>query len=162
MNVGIQNLKAKDIMSRVVVVVPTHEKVEDAAELMTEHEISAVPVVHESGVCVGILTSQNIVAFESIRKDVENESKHGYFFDMARYGVEDAPSFAKIRFDEVDHHMNRDVVAAGPEDPVGAIAEQMCAGHSHHAVIFHEDGSIVGIVSSLDILAACTSRTASP
>ena len=147
------NIKASEIMSRVVITIGSREKVQKAAELMTAKQINALPVLHESGACVGILTSQNVVGFESIQSEVENELQHGYFFNAAKYGVENASALGRIRFDEVEHHMTRKIIIANPEATLRELAMKMCDDHSHHIIIMDEDTNILGIISSLDILA---------
>lgn len=158
MNTNFWSIAANKIMSRVVFTVGTVDKVEEAAILMAQHQINALPVIDESGACVGIITSQKIVEYEAIRNDVHHEIEHGYLFDLARYGVDEAPLIARIRFDDIDHHMNRNVVFAAPQDTLQFIAEKMCQNHSHHAVVLDESAGIEGIISSLDILAAGTSK----
>ncbi len=145
--------RARDIMSQVVVTTRCEDSIEEVAQMMADQDINAVPVIYESGKCVGILTSQDIVEYESIRTEVESEYKYGYFFDLARFGIEPQPSFAKIRFDEVVHHMTRKIVTANPDDPIRELAEKMCTHQCHHVIIVDLSMKLCGIVSSLDILA---------
>lgn len=148
------NLTAREIMSPVVVSVGYRDRIDKVAELMTQKEINAVPVLHESGTCIGILSSQSIVAYESIRAAVENDFKHGYFYNVAKYGAEDAPAISMVRFEEVEHHMSRNVAIAGPNATPRELSIKMIDDHSHHVVIMDEETNLLGIVSSLDILAA--------
>ena len=159
-NTKFWNLRAEKIMTSVVVVIRCDDKIERAATLMAENKISAMPVVHESGACIGILTSKNIVAFESVRNEIENEFKHGYFFDLARYGIEDAAVLSRARFDEVLHHMDREVAFASRGDSIHKIVDEMCKRNHHHVVVLGEDGLIDGIISSIDVLAVLNSISA--
>lgn len=140
------------IMTQPVIQVVAADKVTDAALLMFSNKISAVPVIEKSGRCVGVLSGQDLIQYESIREATENEFKHGYCFNIARYGIEDAPPISKIQFDQVEYHMNRHFVVAKPNDTIAELSERMCQGHAHHAVIMDTGSKPIGIVSTLDIL----------
>jgi CBS-domain-containing membrane protein len=152
MNDSFWNTLAKEIMTKVVVTINANEKIETAAELMACHSINALPVLLKSGSCIGVLTSQNVAEYEAIRKSHESQWKHGYFFDLARYGVEDAQQIAKLRYDEVDYHMSRQFVVGRPDESLYDLSVMMCNKHCHHAVILDNEAQGRGIISSLDIL----------
>lgn len=154
MNRDFWDTPVAELMNDTVVTVSDRDTMESAAEKMKEHSIGALPVIHDSGLCVGVLTNQNIAEYEAIRKEVENDYAHGHFFDLARYGIEPESRIAKIRFDEVDHHMNRHFVSVRPDDTVRDLAKKMCANHSHYGLVMSEESKIEGIVSALDFLSS--------
>lgn len=55
-------LTAKDIMTRDVVTVTPATTIEELARLLTEHRISGVPVVDDSGDLIGIVTEYDLVS----------------------------------------------------------------------------------------------------
>jgi CBS-domain-containing membrane protein len=63
-------------------------------------------------------------------------------------GQDDVPE------DEVSRYMTTNVVATGPETRVGELARWMCDAHIHRVVIVDERRRPVGVVSSMDVLAA--------
>lgn len=145
-------IPAGEIMTTPVVRVMATDKIDDAALLMSNHKINAVPVLCESGICVGVLSGQDLIEYESIRKHAKNEFEHMDVGEIARMGIENVPSISKIRFDQVEHHMNRNFVIANPLNTIVELTEQLCESHSHHAIIMDEESNLTGIVSTLDIL----------
>ena len=55
------NKRAHQIMSRHPITVELHHNVYDAIEMLTEHDISCVPVVDEKGFPVGIITWRDVL-----------------------------------------------------------------------------------------------------
>ena len=54
----------------------------------------------------------------------------------------------------VSRYMTRDVVATGPDTRVGELARWMCDAHIHRIVIVDDRRRPIGVVSSMDVLAA--------
>lgn len=54
----------------------------------------------------------------------------------------------------VSRYMTTDVVTAGPRTPLVEVARRMVEAHIHHLPVLDEKGRPVGIVSSIDVLAA--------
>jgi CBS domain-containing protein len=55
-------MKAKDIMTKRVVVIPADLNIYNALKIMLANEISGLPVVEESGKLIGIITEKDVLA----------------------------------------------------------------------------------------------------
>ncbi len=152
MSQSIGTTTVDEIMVNDVVTVAVKDKIEDVAKVLDQHDINAAPVVDDGGRCVGIITSHDIVEFESSRIEVNQEIQHGYYFDLAHYGQSDPPRMSGVYYDEVGCHMSRTLKTAAPQDPLSRIAQTMCAEHIHHVIVLDDQQQVVGMLSSLDIL----------
>jgi len=146
------NLPVCEAVSTSVISVTPGTKLDDVARLFEEHDINAAPVVDGLGKCVGIITSHNVVEYEAHRIQVETESKHGWAFNMARYGDGESQGLIGQPYDEVAYHMSTDFDEIGGQNPMREAGKLMCHKHVHHLVMLDSAGCPIGILSSLDIL----------
>ena len=148
------NLRVGDVMTRSVVQIPAHQTMGAAAQLMIDHEISGAPVVDEEGRCAGILSGFDFAARERIgckREEVpRGNAEHVLVCDVPGqpYHIED---FSE---DMVSNHMSSAVQTINPSAALLQAARIMCAEHIHRLVVLDEHRHPLGIVSSLDIIAA--------
>jgi CBS-domain-containing membrane protein len=144
-------LTAQDLMSRDVLVISQHMSLKAAAHLLAQAEVSGAPVVDEEGRCVGVLSAADMVHWVDRGKQATKRRGAGASCaccDWQLDGLDDVPE------DEVSRYMTTDVVATGPETRVGELARWMCDAHIHRIVIVDERRRPVGVVSSMDVLAA--------
>jgi len=57
--------KVQDIMSTKLITIEPYRTLEDAAEIMTKNNIKKLPVVEDNGRLVGIITTSDLIAYES-------------------------------------------------------------------------------------------------
>jgi CBS-domain-containing membrane protein len=148
------SLRVSDVMSTDVVQIPVHQTMADAAGLMVKHQISGAPVVDEQGRCVGILSSFDFATRE--QQGVENtESPRG---KVQHVLVRERPSqpyhIEDVAEDVVANYMAAAVQTVRPTATLMEAARVMCAAHVHRLVVLDAHGRPVGIVSSLDLVAA--------
>jgi len=144
-------LTAEDLMSRDVLVISQHMSLKAAAHLLAQAEVSGAPVVDEEGRCVGVLSAADLVHWvdrESRPTKRCQEAETCACCDWQIDGLDDVPE------DEVSRYMTTSVVATGPETRIGELARWMRDGHIHRVVIVDDRRRPVGVVSSMDVLAA--------
>ncbi len=145
------HLTAADLMSRDVLVIPQHISLRYAAHLLAQAAVSGAPVVDEDGRCVGVLSAADLVHWVDRESRPPKRCVGGESCgccDWQLEGLDDAPE------DEVSRHMSSNVVATGPETRLGELARRMHDAHIHRIVIVDDRRRPVGIVSSMDVLAA--------
>lgn len=152
MSLSIGTTCVDEIMNRVLFTVGPKDKISAVARLFEQHDINAAPVVNESNVCIGVITSHDMAEYESTRIEIENARKRGFGYDEAHYG--DARSFAMLRIpiDEVGIQMSSLVETADPKSTLSSAARTMCQKHIHHLIVLDESKQPVGMLSPLDIL----------
>jgi CBS domain-containing protein len=166
-------LKLSDIMTPEVVTVTPETTLREAVELLTEKHISGAPVVSGHQV-VGVVSASDILEFaasmperrpwtdepndeESERTDLPPGSYYTNLFSGDGTDVVDrfggSANLGELDAHTVEEVMTRDAIALSPNHSVGAAAELM-RGRSIHRVLVIQDGKLVGIVSTLDLVRA--------
>ena len=151
MTIGIYKQVAKDIMTKRVVTIRNKETVHDALLLMVENRLAALPVVNQAGRCVGVISQSDLIA-EARDKDLENEElAAGHSLAELIFG---ATSFDELTSERVEDMMSDQVVMAAPDELVTSVADKMLGQQVHHIPVVDGQENLVGIVSTMDILAA--------
>ena len=148
---------AADLMTRDVTVIPQHLSLKAAAHLLAQANVSGAPVIDEFGRCVGVLSTTDLVQW--VDRGARAAKRVGTVSacvcaDWQMIAMDLMPE------DEVGRYMTTDVVATRPEALIGEMARWMAEAHIHRVVIVDGEGRPVGVVSSMDILAAVADSAA--
>ncbi len=149
---AIGTTRVEEVMTTVLITVLETDAMEVVATIFNEQDIHAAPVVDRSGKCVGIITSHDMVEYETVRQKFENELIHGTAYNLANYKSDVDMRWPGLNFDEVAFHMTKAIEPAAINDPLSRVARTMCATHRHHALVLDENGKPIGMISSLDLL----------
>jgi CBS-domain-containing membrane protein len=144
-------LTAADLMTRDVTVIPQHLSLKAAAHLLAQANVSGAPVIDEHGCCVGVLSTTDLVQW--VDRGARAAKRVGkasacVCSDWQMIAMDLMPE------DEVGRYMTTDVVSTRPEALIGEMARWMAEAHIHRVVIVDGEGRPIGLVSSMDILAA--------
>ena len=116
-----------------------------------EKRITGAPVVDDDGSLIGVISLSDIV--REATQDVWAGLPHNIFYVGVPYwdgvGEKDFPD--SLRDLRVEHAMNSDIMAVSPDDSVASLARRMRTSHVHRLIVA-ENGSLKGIVSSLDLV----------
>jgi CBS-domain-containing membrane protein len=150
-------MNAQDVMVRNVVTVGPDTDVTEAARLLAEHDISALPVVDSVGNLIGILSEADLLE----RKELGAERKHSRLVEAMLPASTLAAEFVKAHGRTVSDLMSTDVISAHEDTPIGEIAT-LLERHRIKRLPILRDGKIVGIVSRSNLIQAiASSRPAS-
>lgn len=141
---------AAEIMTRDVITAKPNDSVKKVAQLLSDHEISAVPVCDEHGRVLGIISEGDLMR----PFGAENAMKRTWWLALLAEGIDLGPAFVDyIRVDDrrVRDLMVTSVITAAETASVAAIAD-MLARHRIKRVPIVRDGKLVGIVSRSDIV----------
>jgi len=114
---------AQDLMTPNPVSISEQTTIRQAAAVLTEREISAVPVINDAGRPVGVLSRADIVRHQG---------------DMG-------PK-------EVRAIMTATVMSIAPQDPAWEVIAKMAAFKVHRLFVVDEGGVLVGIISAFDVV----------
>lgn len=142
-------MKAMDVMVRDVVTVKADDDVSHAVRLLAEHDVSALPVVDETGAVVGVLSEADLMR----REEIGTEKHRPWWLEAVMPSSVLAHDFAKEHGRKVAEVMTDDVIAAGEETPVGEIAN-LLEKHRIKRVPILRNGKLVGIVSRSNLIQA--------
>jgi CBS domain-containing protein len=163
MTANLEDFIVADAMVEPVIAVPVQQTIDQVAQLFDQQRIHAAPVVDAEGVCVGIITSSDVIKFEAVREERENLLQHGAEFDRARYdnpglvqaeesgSREIGPTLSEA-FAQVNYHMTRDFQTVTEGTSLALAAEQMWSQSLHHLLILDDLRRPRAILSALDIL----------
>jgi CBS-domain-containing membrane protein len=133
-----------DVMTRTVVSVNAFTPFKDIVRRMQEHRVSALPVVDEDQVVLGIVSEGDLI----LKEDPELEGGPRLLEGMHRR--QDRSKAAGLVASEV---MSAPAITIGPEASLGEAARLMHRrAVKRLPVVDHEGGRIVGIVSRADLL----------
>jgi len=128
----LQSLRVADVMSRAIVPIASDLSLVKVAQLFRTHEISAAPVVDANGVCVGVLSATDLMKFMTESPSAASDN-----------------AFAK-------EFMTSAIQSIAPEASILLAARIMCVEHLHRLFVLDGRGGPVGVISSMDIIAALT------
>jgi CBS domain-containing protein len=141
-----------DVMSRDVVTVRPGDDIADAVKLLAEHDVSALPVVDDSGMVVGVISEADLMR----REEIDTGKHRPWWLEAVTPGVTLAKEFAKEHGRKVDEIMSDTVVSASEETTLGEIATLLEKHRIKRVPILH-DGKLVGIVSRSNLIQALAS-----
>ena len=143
--------RVEEVMVTKIVAVCADYKMERIARIFEEHDINAAPVVDDSGKCLGIITSHDLVEYES-RKTAINKTIGESKYSVKIFNTEEMFRAPGNRYDEVGFHMSTSLETVSVDDPLTKVARRMCAQHIHHIIVIDELRRPIGFLSSLDLL----------
>jgi CBS-domain-containing membrane protein len=143
-------LKAKDIMTKDLIVVAPEMEISKAAKILLENRINGMPVVDESGRLVGILCQSDIVAQQ---KKFPIPSVFTFLDSLIPLssGKQLEREVRKIAATTVAHAMTSKVVTVSPETGIEEVAELMVDKNYHTIPVMDKTG-LAGIIGKEDIL----------
>ncbi|NQU20690.1 MAG: CBS domain-containing protein [Candidatus Nealsonbacteria bacterium] len=118
------SMRAKDVMTRDVIAVYANQQLSTATEKLLEHHITGAPVVSYDEVCVGVLSSKDILRREAT--DSQN--------------------------DTVLSHMTTPAMTVSQDHSLLEVAAMLHSNAIHRVPVVDDLGQVVGILSTLDIV----------
>ena len=138
-------LTVSDVMTRTVVSVSAFAWFKDIVRRMQDYRVSAVPVVDEDDIVLGIVSEGDLILKEDA--DLEGEPR---FLDGARRRQDRSKAAGRIA-SELD--LTAPAITIGPAATLGEAARLMHRrAVKRLPVVDPADGTILGIVSRTDLL----------
>jgi CBS-domain-containing membrane protein len=142
------SLKACDVMSVGLITISSNSTMEEAASLLNKHHVTGAPVVDEFGNCVGVLSASDFV-----REKADALGDFPPSHVLSKRPVSGAYFCEEVLQDIVNKHMSPAVQSINMNSTLLEAARCMCHEHIHRLIVV-DGGLPVGIVSSLDVVAA--------
>lgn len=147
---------AADFMQRDVITVSPNDTLRDALALMTENHVTGLPVMNEKSLCVGLITSSDILNYEEEHSDNSSETRTAQFFDPETQQWESAPvsafgleEFGDVRVREV---MTSDLIWVHGRAPLKEVARRMIDNRVHRVLVMDDEAKLYGIISAYDLV----------
>jgi len=146
-------MNAHDVMASPVVTVKPYSSVREVAQLLLSRRISAVPVVDDQGMLVGIVSEGDLMH----RAEAGTERRYSWWLRPFVSDWAAADNYARAHASKVADIMVRDVITATPETPVQEIAAILEKNRIKRVPIV-KNGQVVGIVSRANLIQAVASH----
>ncbi len=146
-----QQKLVKDVMKTDVVSLRPTDTLHDALDQFVENRVSALPVVDRHDRCIGMLSTTDVIDLtrdldaDLHELDEADRLSNGWIVDRLR---------GSFGGDTVDSVMTEKVTTVSPETSLPLAAQQMLRRRVHRLPVVNEDGRLIGIISTMDILAA--------
>ena len=148
---------AKDLMTEKVVCVHPDTPIHTLIKILIKNHINGAPVVNKEGKLVGVVSKTDIVEYdEKTSKKQSQSSKKSFYSDTNGKLKKTFDKISKVKtFGKtmVKNIMTSRIITAQSDDTIDRLAKIMF-DKKVHRVIIQDKGSVVGIVSTLDILHA--------
>jgi CBS domain-containing protein len=146
-------MRAKEIMTTGVICIDIKSSIFDAAELLLNEHVSALPVVDDKGSVVGIVSEADLMR----RPEIGTAPRKSWLSHLLDNDTTAARDFVEAHSRQVSEVMTSKVVTAGEETKLGDLVELM-ERHRVKRIPIMRDGKLVGLVSRADLLEALLSR----
>lgn len=141
-------MRVSDVMTQQVITVRPDASIRSAAGLLTEHNVSGLPVVDEHSHVVGIVSDGDLIIQQKPRA---RRPWWHYFFVT---GEQLARDFQKSVGTTVGEIMTRRVVSVTPELDLGTAAALLDRHRIRRLPVIDREGLLRGILSRQDIVRA--------
>lgn len=143
-------ITAKDIMTTGVVTVDPETSVKEAANIMSENDISGLPVVQNEKL-VGIVTENDLIIKDKKLHFPEYINVLGGYIYLESYKKfkEEFKKFAAVKVKEL---MTKEVITAHPNDTIQDLATIMHQENINRLPVVDDSGQLIGIVTRNNIV----------
>ncbi|MBV8508069.1 MAG: CBS domain-containing protein [Alphaproteobacteria bacterium] len=142
-------MRATDVMTSEVITVGEDASVQEAAKLMANNGISALPVVDRGKRVVGMVSEGDLLH----RAETGTERRRSWWLEMAASTNRLAGEYVKSHSGKVNDVMTRDVISVIEETQVADIAILLETNRIKRVAVLR-DGRLVGIVSRANLVRA--------
>ena len=146
-------MQASDVMVRDVITVGPETEVDEAVKLLAENDISALPVIGEDGVLLGIVSEADLIR----RAEIGTEKHRPWWLESMTAASTLAADFTKSHGKKVGEIMTADVVSVSEDASLGEIAALFERKRIKRVPVLR-GGQLVGIVSRSNLIQALASR----
>ncbi|NLT34905.1 MAG: CBS domain-containing protein [Gaiellales bacterium] len=144
-------VKAADIMVAPVITIGTGATVRELARILSENNISGVPVVDEENKLLGVVSEEDLIV-----QDAELHFPHyiqvfdGVIFLESVHRFEER--FRKAFAAKVEDVMTKEPVTVGPGATLRDVATLMADRDVNRIPVLDEEGHVLGIIARGDVL----------
>jgi CBS domain-containing protein len=139
---------AADLMTAGPVSINANATLREAILLLHDRNFGAAPVIDEAGRAIGVISQADLLTHD--RESLANGRPTPEAY--ARFEYELATGEPLPEDTRVCDVMTAAVFAVTPETPAANVVEQMLALNVHRLFVVTEDGVLVGVITTTDIL----------
>lgn len=139
-----RTIPVSGVMTKDTIAIRTHADIHEAAKLLSEHQISGLPVVDEQGVVVGVVTEADILSMAGM--------KEGHTFkDILRHLLGE-PLPERRRGNNVGEIMSSPAITIRPDADIRDVAKILDEKRIKRLPVVDERNRLIGVISRADIV----------
>lgn len=147
---SVAEIKISDIMTKNVETVSPADSIKDAVNLMMDSKLSTIPVINSEYQCVGILSRSDLTEM-FLQED--NELSQALDTDLiALKWLQQSLDTSEVR--QVKELMSYEVATIRSDESLMHACKEMARLQVHHLPVVDDSDTVVGIVSTFDVVAA--------
>jgi CBS domain-containing protein len=152
-------MKARDVMTPVVISIPSDATVTQAAQLMLQHRISGLPVVDTKGTLVGMVTEGDFLR----RGELGTQRKRPRWLEFLLGPGKLATEYVQARGQKVGDIMTTGLYTVNADMPLEDVVQLMERNRIKRVPVM-DDGKMIGVISRANLVHALASlvREAKP
>jgi len=147
----------KQIITTDVVSIDPHDTLRDALDVMVENHVSALPVIDARQHCVGMISVTDLLGMTKDLSDELNALSESGGLDHAV--LVQKLEHADLLTELVQDLMSTEVISVTTDSTLEHAARQMLRNHVHRLVVLDDQRRVIGVVSTMDLLAAFAEET---
>ena len=152
-------MRASDVMTKQVLTVKPHVSVREVAALLSEHGISGVPVVEDSGRVVGIVSEGDLLHRTEIGTERRPQRRRSWWLNSL--ASDRAFDYVKSHGRKVEDVMTRDVITVDETAELADLAVLLETNAIKRVPVI-TDGKLVGIMSRANLIRALAATESAP
>jgi CBS-domain-containing membrane protein len=142
-----------DIMTKDVISIGKFDDVDDAIRMLSENNISGLPVVDRENRVIGVITEADILSVTGIKKEAT-------FMDIIKHLFRGSMPEQRMG-DYVGDVMSTPAVTVRPDDDICVAAKAMDENRVKRLPVVDEDNRLLGVISRADIVRALSNKCVS-
>lgn len=149
------DIEVGDVMTTRLVTTMADDTVQEVAALMLENDFSTIPVVNSSEQCVGILSRKDLTEMF-----LQEDQELSRLLDTDRLSMEwlsRSTETSELR--KVHELMNVNITTILRTAKLPAVCQTMSKHKVHHLPVIDENETLVGMVSTFDVINAIADLT---
>jgi CBS domain-containing protein len=143
---------AEDLMVPNPISIRAEAGVTEAMRLFTEKGITAAPVIDEAGHPIGVISRSDLLIHQCEHEKHTRGGHPEYFFAPTFRSEQMPPEAMNASTATVAEVMTPAIFAVSPDTPVSRVVSDMIGLHVHRLFVVDEDGVLVGVISTMDVL----------
>jgi CBS domain-containing protein len=143
--IGLEML-VRDVMTKNVLSITKYESIIHVADILTEHNISGLPVVDKENKVIGIISQADILSMVGV-------SREHTFKDLLKYMLGERLPERRIG-DLVGDIMTSPALTIGPDMNIAEAVKMMDEKRIRRLTVADEKNTLIGILTRADILKA--------
>jgi CBS domain-containing protein len=146
---------AADLMVANPISLRVDANVREALVLLTDKGFSAAPVIDDAGRPVGVLSRSDLLVHDREKGNYLSPSP-AYFYEQ-ELKTKDGQPLTGFQVEDVDKTSVQDIMTPAifsvtPDTAAAKVVSEMIGLHVHRLFVVDDDGILVGVISTMDLL----------